>query len=83
LADAAELRWQNPAECQTTGDHGERCSNNSLHLTDKVYDFAELEHIVRGLLPKSVDDEIVIVDHASHDDGQWDVDMLMSSNGVS
>jgi hypothetical protein len=36
----------------------------------------------RYLLRKSVD-EIIVVDHTSHDDGQWDVDILMSSNGVS
>ncbi|KAG1836995.1 hypothetical protein C8R48DRAFT_124678 [Suillus tomentosus] len=35
------------------------------------------------LAPKSVDDEIMVVDHTSHDDGQWDVDVLMSSNSVS
>ena len=52
-------------------------------LEGQVYDFAELEHIDRGLPPKSVDDEIMVVDHTSHDNGQWDVDALMSSNGVS
>ncbi|KAG1879846.1 hypothetical protein F4604DRAFT_1954190 [Suillus subluteus] len=52
-------------------------------LEGQVYDFAELEHVDRGLLPKSVDDEVIVVDHTSHDDGQWDVDMLMSCNGVS
>ncbi|KAG1826901.1 uncharacterized protein BJ212DRAFT_1309153 [Suillus subaureus] len=52
-------------------------------LEGQVYGFAELKHVDRGLLPKSVDDEIMVVDHTSHDDGQWDVDMLMSSNYVS
>jgi len=36
----------------------------------------------RYLLRKSVD-EIMVIDHTSHNDGQWDVDILMSSNGVS
>ncbi|KAG1857413.1 hypothetical protein F4604DRAFT_1906481 [Suillus subluteus] len=52
-------------------------------LEGQVYDFAELEHVDQGLLPKSVDDEVIVVDHTSHDDRQWDVDMLMSCNGVS
>jgi hypothetical protein len=52
-------------------------------LEGQVYDFAELEHVDQGLAPKSVDDKIMVVDHTSHNDGQWDVDMLMSSNGVS
>jgi hypothetical protein len=42
----------------------------------------QLEHVDRGLLRKSVD-EIMVVDHTSHDDGQWDVDILMSSICVS
>ncbi|KAG1767060.1 hypothetical protein EV702DRAFT_1203904 [Suillus placidus] len=49
----------------------------------QVYDFAELEHVDQGLAPKSVDEEIMVVDHTSHNNGQWDVDALMSSNGVS
>ncbi|KAG2159289.1 uncharacterized protein EDB93DRAFT_278239 [Suillus bovinus] len=52
-------------------------------LEGRVYDFVELEHVDQGLAPKSVDDEIILVDHTSHNDGQWDVDALMSSNGVS
>jgi hypothetical protein len=28
-------------------------------LEGQVYDFAELEHVDRGLVPKSVDDEIM------------------------
>lgn len=50
-------------------------------LEGQVCDFAGLEHVDQGLAPKSVDDEIMVVDHTSHDDGQWDVDVLMSSNG--
>ncbi|KAG2071580.1 hypothetical protein BDR04DRAFT_1098056, partial [Suillus decipiens] len=46
-------------------------------LEGRVYDFAELEHVDRGLLSKSVDDEIMVVDHSSQDDEQWDVDALM------
>ena len=35
-------------------------------LEGQVYDFAELEHVDQGLTPKSVDDEIIVVDHTSH-----------------
>jgi hypothetical protein len=52
-------------------------------LEGQVYDFAALEHVDQGLAPKSVDDEIMVVEHTSHNDGQWDVNVLMSSNGVS
>ncbi|KAG1732250.1 uncharacterized protein EDB91DRAFT_1251883 [Suillus paluster] len=43
----------------------------------------KLGHVDQGLAPKFVDDEIMVVDHTSHDNGLWDVDVLMSSNGVS
>jgi hypothetical protein len=47
-------------------------------LEGKVYNFAELEHVDEGLAPKSIDDEIImVVDHTSHDNGQWDVDALI------
>jgi hypothetical protein len=46
-------------------------------LEGKVYDFAELEHVDEGLAPKSIDDKIMVVDHTSHDNRQWDVDALM------
>ncbi|KAG2065321.1 hypothetical protein BDR04DRAFT_1234608 [Suillus decipiens] len=46
-------------------------------LEGQVYDFAELEYVDQGLLPKSVDDEIIVVDHSAKDDGRWDVDTLM------
>jgi hypothetical protein len=44
-----------------------------------VDDFAKLEHIdqLGGLLPKSVHDEIMVVDHTSDNKGQWDVDMRL------
>lgn len=46
-------------------------------LEGQVYDFAELECVDQGLLPKSVDDEIIVVDHSAKDDERWDVDTLM------
>jgi hypothetical protein len=52
-------------------------------LEGQVYDFAALEQVEQGLAPKSVDDEIMVVERTSRNDGQWDVDMLTSSNGVS
>jgi hypothetical protein len=52
-------------------------------LEGQVYDFAALEQVDQGLAPKSVDDEIMVVEHTSRNDGQWDADVLMSSKGVS
>jgi hypothetical protein len=49
----------------------------------QVYDFTALEQVEQGLAPNSVDDEIMVAEHTSRNDGQWDVDVLMSSNGVS
>ncbi|KAG2353490.1 hypothetical protein BDR07DRAFT_1495575 [Suillus spraguei] len=46
-------------------------------LEGQVYNFAELECADQGLLPKSVDDEIIVVDHSAKDDERWDVDTLM------
>ncbi|KAG0699995.1 hypothetical protein DFH29DRAFT_652408 [Suillus ampliporus] len=39
-------------------------------LEGQVCDFAELEHVDQGLALKSVD-EIMVVDHTSHDNEQW------------
>jgi len=59
--------------------------NEVLEGQLQVYDFAELEHayVDQGLTQTAVDDEIIVVDLTSHEEGQWDVDVLMSSNAVS
>jgi hypothetical protein len=39
-------------------------------LEGQVYDFVELECVDQGLLPKFVDDKIIVVDHSAKDD-EW------------
>jgi hypothetical protein len=69
-------------ECKKDAIEWEPVDGNEV-LEGQVYDFVALEHVDQGLAPKSVDDDIMVVEHTSHNDGQWDVDVLMSSNGVS
>ncbi|KAG1762674.1 hypothetical protein EV702DRAFT_1206293 [Suillus placidus] len=69
-------------ECEKEATEQEPVDRNEVS-EGQVYDFAELEHVDQGLAPKSVDEEIMVVDHTSHNNRQWDVDALMSSNGVS
>ncbi|KAG2063002.1 hypothetical protein BDR04DRAFT_1039389, partial [Suillus decipiens] len=49
----------------------------SMEREGQVYDFAELEYVNQCLLPKSVDDEIIVVYHSAKDDERWDVDTLV------
>jgi hypothetical protein len=69
-------------ECEKDVFEREPIDGNEV-LEGQVYDFAALEQVDQGLAPKSVDDEIMVVERTSRNDGQWDVDVLMSSNGVS
>ncbi|KAG2055818.1 hypothetical protein BDR06DRAFT_981777 [Suillus hirtellus] len=81
----ANFAWAPPLAPQTQNiddDLTEPIDGNEV-LEGQVYDFAALEQVDQGLAPKSVDDEIMVVEHTSHNDGQWDTDVLMSSNGVS
>ncbi|KAF9235775.1 hypothetical protein BU15DRAFT_89437 [Melanogaster broomeanus] len=52
-------------------------------LDGLVYDFEELDRVDEGIIPRSVDDEIMVVEHDR--DGEpkdWDVAGLMSSSGL-
>ncbi|KAH7904404.1 hypothetical protein BJ138DRAFT_1119448 [Hygrophoropsis aurantiaca] len=53
-------------------------------LECNVYDFEELAQVEQGLIPKSIEDEISVVD-CSGDNGEntWNIDSLMSTEGVS
>ncbi|KAG2741395.1 hypothetical protein P692DRAFT_201857503 [Suillus brevipes Sb2] len=62
-------------ECEKNAIERELVDGNEV-LEGQVYDFAALEHVDQGLAPKSVDDEIMVVEHTSHNDGQWDVNRL-------
>ncbi|KIK44650.1 hypothetical protein CY34DRAFT_784253 [Suillus luteus UH-Slu-Lm8-n1] len=57
-------------ECKKDVIEREPVDGNEV-LEGQVYDFVALEHVDHG------------IEHTSRNDGQWDVDVLMSSNGVS
>ncbi|KAG2058709.1 hypothetical protein BDR06DRAFT_980167 [Suillus hirtellus] len=69
-------------ECEKDMFEQEPIDGNEV-LEGQVYDFAALEQVDQGLALKSVNDKIIVVEHTSHNDRQWDVDVLMLSNGVS
>ena len=51
-------------------------------LEGSVYSFEELDRIDGGLAPRAFEDDVNIM-RESKDDRTWDVDDLMSSEGVS
>ncbi|KAG2126370.1 uncharacterized protein EDB93DRAFT_1257539 [Suillus bovinus] len=83
----ANFAWA-PLTPQTQNVDDDLAGPESISLDEINTAFALLEHdameqelhVDQGLAPKSVDNKIILVDHTSHNDGQWDVDVLMSSN---
>ncbi|KAH7920574.1 hypothetical protein BV22DRAFT_1107611 [Leucogyrophana mollusca] len=52
-------------------------------LSGAVYDFAELTRVDQGMLPQGLDDEVVsVVQDSDNNGGAWDIDALMSSEGL-
>lgn len=57
-----------------------RKTSTSMTVKSQVYDFAELERVDRRNLDEDIIADVV---PTSHDDGRWDVDTLISSDGAS
>ena|SRR6267154_9223 len=51
-------------------------------LEGNVYNFDELARAEAGMMPKSIDEELSVIDHGARgEEGGWDVASLMSTNG--
>jgi hypothetical protein len=52
-------------------------------LAGRIYDFAELEQVDKGIVPGAFEDDVQQVGSDSEEGMSWDVQSLLTSKGVS
>ncbi|KAG1798450.1 uncharacterized protein HD556DRAFT_1523417 [Suillus plorans] len=52
-------------------------------LEGRAFDFVELRHVNEGLVPTTIEDEIMVADHDANEDGTWNIDSMLLSSGLT
>ncbi|KAG1787562.1 uncharacterized protein HD556DRAFT_1448571 [Suillus plorans] len=52
-------------------------------LEGRAFDFAELRRVDEGLVPTTIEDEIMVADHDANEVGTWNIDSMLLSSGLT